>query len=171
MSSTRRSSYGKYSHYSERFLFTPLSSAYKSSVQKGRDFEDYFERGVKRAWITAKVGFQKTLTVTPRSGDKRRRCRPDAIFTKGSKGAIVEIKNYEASPLRRSQVDKTYKDMCALKEAYGCRQVDGYIYVRNQTTVTKSAKYYAEELGIFIIREGEIDADELAELVDRNLKI
>ena len=62
-------------------------------------------------------------------GDSRNHCIPDAVFTKGRKGAIVEMKNYEGTSLSRSQIDKTYNDMCALKDSMGCRQVSGtYIF-------------------------------------------
>ena len=49
-----------------RLLFAPSPGA-KSSVAKGREFEDYFKRGVERARgnITSKVEFQKKLNVTP----------------------------------------------------------------------------------------------------------
>ena len=49
-----------------RLLFAPTPGA-KSSVAKGREFEDYFKMGVERARgnITAKVEFQKKLNVTP----------------------------------------------------------------------------------------------------------
>ena len=56
-------------------------------------------------------------------GDSRKYCKPDAIFTKGRKGAIVDMKNYEVTPLGRSQIDQTYNDMCTLKDSMGCRQV------------------------------------------------
>ena len=41
----------------------------------------------------------------------------------GRKGAIVEIKNYEGTSLGKAQVDKTHKDMCALKDSMRCSQV------------------------------------------------
>ena len=49
-----------------RLLFAPTPGA-KSSVAKGREFEDYFKMGVGRARgnITSKVEFQKKLNVTP----------------------------------------------------------------------------------------------------------
>ena len=49
-----------------RLLFAPTPGA-KSSVAKGREFEDYFRMGVERARgnITAKVEFQKKLNITP----------------------------------------------------------------------------------------------------------
>ena len=50
-------------------------------------------------------------------------------------------------------------------------QVSGYIYVRRRTRVNQSVVDYARTKCISIVREGEVDADELAELVDRNLKI
>ena len=57
-------------------------------------------------------------------GDNRNYSIPDAVFTEGRKGAIVEMKNYEGTTcLGRSQIDKTYNDMCALKNSMGCRQV------------------------------------------------
>ena len=62
-------------------------------------------------------------TCTSGRGDSRKYCKPDAVFTKGRKGAIVEMKNYEVTPLDTSQIDKTYKDMRALKDSLGCRQV------------------------------------------------
>ena len=72
------------------------------------------------------------------------------------------------------QVYKTYKDMCALKkymdENIGCDGVIGCIYVRYQTTVSWTVKVYANSLGIKIMREGVIDADKLAELVDDELE-
>ena len=37
--------------------------------------------------------------------------------------------------------------------------------------VSQSVKDYAKLTGVKIVREGEIDADELAELVDRSLRI
>lgn len=114
----------------DRFIFTPSPTCiYKSPVEKGREFEDYFMRGVQihedqaKCGITANVEFQKRLPTA--CGDIRQNCRPDAIFTIGLNGAIVEMKNYERTPLGCSQVDKTYMDMCALKEAYGCIQVAG----------------------------------------------
>ena len=51
------------------------------------------------------------------------------------------------------------------------QQVTGYIYVRHQTKVDPSMVDHARKCGISIVREGEVDADELAELVDKNLKI
>lgn len=51
------------------------------------------------------------------------------------------------------------------------QQVSGYIYVRHQTKVDQSVVDYARRSGISIVREGEVDADELAELVDKSLKI
>ena len=54
-------------------------------------------------------------------------CKPDAVFTKGEKAAVVEMKNYEKSPLGRTQVDKTIKDMNAVKGKTCCREVGGYI--------------------------------------------
>ena len=57
-------------------------------------------------------------------GDSRNHCIPDAVFTKGRKGAIVEMKNYEGtSRLGGLQIDKTYNDMRALKDSEGYRQV------------------------------------------------
>ena len=49
-----------------RLLFAPSPGA-KSSVAKGREFEDYFTMGVEKARgnITAKVEFQKKLNITP----------------------------------------------------------------------------------------------------------
>ena len=49
-----------------RLLFAPTPGA-KSSVAKGREFEDYFKMGVERARgnITSKVEFQKKLDITP----------------------------------------------------------------------------------------------------------
>ena len=51
-----------------RLLFAPSPGA-KSPVAKGREFEDYFKKGVERARsrgnISAKVEFQKKLNVTP----------------------------------------------------------------------------------------------------------
>ena len=51
------------------------------------------------------------------------------------------------------------------------QQVSGYIYVRHQTKVDQTVVGYARKSGISIVREGEVDADELAELVDKSLKI
>ena len=152
-----------------RFTFNPTPSPNKSSVQKGREFEDYFKEGVLMSRVTSKVEFQKRLT--PGRGDPRSFCKPDAVFTKGRKGAIVEMKNYEGTSLGKSQIDKTYNDMCALKNTTGCREVAGYIYVRYRTKVDRVVEDYARTHGISIVREGEIDADELAEEVDRKLKI
>ena len=57
-------------------------------------------------------------------GDSRNHCIPDAVFTKGRKGAIVEMKNYEGTTrLGRPQIDKTYNDMRALKDSERYRQV------------------------------------------------
>ena len=61
-------------------------------------------------------------------GDNRKYCKPDAVFTKGKKGAIVEMKNYEGTSLGRAQIDKTYKDMCALEDSMRCRQVSGFSF-------------------------------------------
>lgn len=61
-------------------------------------------------------------------GDKRSYCKPDAVFTEGRKGAIVEMKNYEGTRLSRAQIDKTYNDMCALRDSMGCRQVSETIF-------------------------------------------
>ena len=41
--------------------------------------------------------------------------------------------------------------------------------MRYNTVVRQSVKDYAEWGGVEIVREGKIDADELAELVDRSL--
>ena len=41
--------------------------------------------------------------------------------------------------------------------------------MRNNTVVRQSVKDYAKRSGVKIVREGEIDADELAERVDRSL--
>ena len=152
-----------------RFTFNPTPSPNKSSVQKGREFEDYFKEGVLMSRVTSKVEFQKRLT--PGRGDPRSFCKPDAVFTKGRKGAIVEMKNYEGTSLGKTQIDKTYNDMCALKNTVGCREVVGYIYVRYRTKVDRAVEDHARRHGISIVREGEIDADELAEEVDRKLKI
>ena len=48
-------------------------------------------------------------------------------------------------------------------------QVSGYIYVRYHTMVDQSVVDYAKERGISIVREGEVDADVLAKLVDTSL--
>ena len=51
-----------------RLLFSPSPGA-KSPAAKGKEFEDYFEKGVERARsggnISAKVEFQKRLNITP----------------------------------------------------------------------------------------------------------
>ena len=60
--------------------------------------------------------------------DKREFCKPDAVFTKGKKGAIVEMKNYEGTSLGKTQIDKTYKDMCALKDSMRSTQVSGFSF-------------------------------------------
>ena len=62
-------------------------------------------------------------------GDNRNYCKPDAVFIKGRYGAIVEMKNYEGTPLGRSQIDMTYNDMCALKDSMGCRQVSQTLFI------------------------------------------
>ena len=43
--------------------------------------------------------------------------------------------------------------------------------MRHQTKVDQTVVDYARKKSISIEREGEVDADELAELVDKNLKI
>ena len=43
--------------------------------------------------------------------------------------------------------------------------------MRHQTKVDRSVEDYARRSDISIVREGEVDADELAELVDKSLKI
>ena len=152
-----------------RLLFSPSPSLNKSPYQKGREFEDYFKSGVAQAnGITSKVEFQKKLDTAP--GDTRGFCRPDAVFTKGEKAAVVEMKNYEKSHLGRTQVDKTIRDMNAVKAKTCCREVGGYMYVRLETKVNQEVEEYAKKNGIVIVREGEIDADKLAELVDSELK-
>ena len=57
-----------------------------------------------------------------------------------------------------------------MEESTGCDGVIGYIYVRNQTKVSRRVENYANSQRIKIMREGVIDADELAELVDDELK-
>ena len=76
-------------------------------------------------------------------GDSRKYyCKPDAVFTKGRKGAIVEMKNYEGTTrLGRSQIDKTYNDMGALKNSMGCRQVSGTFFFYSLEARLKIAIY------------------------------
>ena len=42
--------------------------------------------------------------------------------------------------------------------------------MRYQTEVSPSAEHYAMEHNIEIVREGEVDADELAKRIDKKLK-
>ena len=94
--------------------FAPTTSTYKSMVQKGKEFEEYFKRGVEIANITARVEFQKKLT--PTFEDGRKFCKPDVVFIKGTKGAVVEIKNYEKTSLPKNQVRvRGYKDIQRLQ--------------------------------------------------------
>ena len=48
-------------------------------------------------------------------------------------------------------------------------QVEGTIYTRQHTKVAKSAEKHTEEHNIKIVREGDTDADELAESLARKL--
>ena len=50
-----------------RHLFTPLPDPNKSTVQKGKEFENYFKEGVKKADIpaTVTVKHQKKVDITP----------------------------------------------------------------------------------------------------------
>ena len=52
-----------------RHLFTPSSDPSKTAVQKGKEFEEYFEEGVEEAGITSdphvNAEFQKKVDIAP----------------------------------------------------------------------------------------------------------
>ena len=108
------------------------------------------------------------MKLTPdQSIDRRKRCLPDVVFISGSQGAVVDLKNYESgSYLSKEQVEKTAKDMKALKRTHPtCQTVRGYIYVTKNTKVSPKVEEYAKESQIEIHREGDIDADTLAKII------
>lgn len=72
--------------------------------------------------------------------------------------------------IQSPQIKKTYNDMLALEYTTGCRVVAVCMYVSKSTKIRKSAEDYADDLGITILSEGEINPQELAELVDKILK-
>ena len=112
------------------------------------------------------VQFQQRLITAP--GDPRNFCRPDVVFTYDGKGAIVDTKNYMNTPLSTRDVDKLYNDMLALKQTNWT--VTGYIYTRMGTLVSTKVYQYATERCIIIAREGVIDPDKLAVIIDRTLR-
>ena len=159
-----------------RLLFTPYE--WSSNVRKGAQFESYFETGVYVAihycMITSQVFFQIKIPLAPGDTSNRKyHCIPDVIFAKEQRAAVVELKNYNGRYLSQTDVTKTWNDMKAVACWLGCKYIDvvGYMYISRNTKVSLKVENYANENRIMIVREGAVDAHELAQIVDRNLEI
>ena len=71
-----------------------------------------------------------TIYYAPGPNDARRYCILDVIFTKRRKGAIVQLRNYERTPLGKRDVDKIFKDMLALEKTRNYTEVSHlYMYL------------------------------------------
>ena len=60
--------------------------------------------------------------------DERKFCKPDALISnqETNKVAVVEMKNLQKTPLRPRDVEKTHKDVQAVKDAAGTDQVSDH---------------------------------------------
>lgn len=171
----------------KRFLFNPQPDVNGLSIPIWKQFEKYFEEGTKKVKIESETKFQFKVKSIEDDLEKellgkmarKDCCKPDAIFIYNTAAAVIDMKYWNGSSLGKFEFNKLYCDMMAVGRyehiEYRGRKVrltkvTGYLYIGKKTHVHKELIGYGLKKFITVKSEREIDADQLAVLIDETLR-